>query len=331
MQTRTTGSLLTLTSTGGRSRASRTIMKSTAGIVDAEAEVAEAEADVCCANCGIAGVDDVQLEDCNGCDLVKYCSDKCREEHREMHVKECNKSDNQLHDKELFSQPDGSYLGECPICFLPLPLDRRKSVVILCCSKIICLYDNVMVNKQLARRCPFCREPGTDGVEYRKRRTERIEANDPVALSQMGMDLCDGDDCNSAFEYLTKASELGDSEAHFLLGMMYYEGEGVEKDDEKSNYHWEKAAIGGHPIARYNLAGIDEENGNIERSVKHHIIAANLGYEESMKALWRNYSARNITKEDLEAALRTHKTAIDATISPRRKVAEAFFRGLRHK
>ncbi len=314
-------------------------MKRTAGIVDAEAEVAEAEADVCCANCGIAGVDDVQLEDCNGCDFVKYCSDECREEHREQHDEECNKRANQLHDKELFSQPDGSHLGECPICFLPLSIDRRKSMVILCCSRIVCkgcVYDNVMANKHdpiKARRCPFCREPGTDDAEYRKRRTERIEANDPVALSQMGMDLCDEGDYDSSFEYLTKASELGDSEAHFLLGMMYYEGEGVEKDDEKSNYHchWEKAAIGGHPIARYNLAGIDEENGNIERSVKHHIIAANLGYEESMKALWRNYSARNITKEDLEAALRTRKTAIDATISPRRKVAEEFFRGLRHK
>ena len=78
------------------------------------------------------------------------------------------------------------------------------------------------------------------------------------------MDLFYEGDHDSSFEYLTKASELDDSEAHFRLGMMYYEGEGVEKDDEKSNYHWEKAAIGGHPIARYNLAGIDEENGNIK-------------------------------------------------------------------
>jgi hypothetical protein len=35
-----------------------------------------AEADVCCANCGIAGVDDVKLKECTNCDLVKYCGDK---------------------------------------------------------------------------------------------------------------------------------------------------------------------------------------------------------------------------------------------------------------
>ena len=41
-----------------------------------------------CASCGIAAVDDVKLKRCNdGCDLVKYCSDKCQELHREQHVK----------------------------------------------------------------------------------------------------------------------------------------------------------------------------------------------------------------------------------------------------
>ena len=61
-------------------------MSTIAEIVKAETEAAEA--DVCCANCGIAGVDDIKLEECNDCDLVKYCSDKCREEHREQHVGE---------------------------------------------------------------------------------------------------------------------------------------------------------------------------------------------------------------------------------------------------
>ena len=33
------------------------------------------DADEVCACCGIAGVDDVKLKDCNGgCDLVKYCT-----------------------------------------------------------------------------------------------------------------------------------------------------------------------------------------------------------------------------------------------------------------
>ena len=73
----------------------------------------EAEADICCcANCGIAEVDDIKLEECDGCDLVKYCSDNCKDEHREQHEEECKKRTAELHDKELFTQPDGSHLGE---------------------------------------------------------------------------------------------------------------------------------------------------------------------------------------------------------------------------
>ena len=54
------------------------------------AEETEAEAsDVVCGWCGIAEVDNVKLEDCGGCDLVKYCSDKCRGEHWHWHIPEC--------------------------------------------------------------------------------------------------------------------------------------------------------------------------------------------------------------------------------------------------
>ena len=41
-----------------------------------------------------------------------------------------------------------------------------------------------------------------------------------------------------------------------------------------------------------------------------------------MKALWGYHSAGYIAKEDLEAALRTNKATIDATISPERKIAD---------
>jgi len=128
---------------------------------------------------------------------------------------------------------------------------------------------------------------------------------------------------------LTNASELGFAEAHNNLGVAYRDGEGVEKDEDKAVYHFEKAAICGNPDARHNLAAIEEKNGNIERSVKHLIIAANLGYENSMKALWTHYSWGNITKEDLEATLRTHHAAIKEMESPEREAAEAWLQSSR--
>jgi hypothetical protein len=59
--------------------------------------------------------------------------------------------------------------------------------------------------------------------------------------------------------------------------------------------------------------------------VKHFVIAANLGYEKSMKQLWKHFSAGYITKEELESTLRTHKAAIDATKSAQRDAAEAHY------
>ena len=84
--------------------------------------------------------------------------------------------------------------------------------------------------------------------------------------------------------------------------------------------------MGGHPYARYDLGIVEHENGNIERSVKHLIIAANLGDKDSMKALWGYYKDRNVTKQDLEATLRTHQAAVAAMKSPQREAAEAWWK-----
>jgi TPR repeat protein len=152
---------------------------------------------------------------------------------------------------------------------------------------------------------------------------KRAKTNDPAALSQMGRECRDEGDYDAALKYYTKAAELGYTDAHHRLGWMYRLGQGVEKDEEKSIHNWEKAAIGGHPDARYNLGYIEEENGNQERAVKHFIIAAYLGDEDSMKKLWKHYSAGLINKEDLEATLRTHHAAIDEMKSAQRVAAEA--------
>jgi len=169
-----------------------------------------------------------------------------------------------------------------------------------------------------AGRCVFCRASVLDKEEYEKRTKERIEANDPVALSFVGTECYKAGDYYKARKYWTRAAELGDIEAHYRLGCMYRAGVGVEKDEEKAAGHWEKAAIGGHPQARHNLASYEAKNGSMERAVKHWIIAANLGDDKSMKALLLTYKHGYITKEEYGATLRAHQAAIDATKSSQR-------------
>ena len=55
--------------------------------------------------------------------------------------------------------------------------------------------------------------------------------------------------------------------------------------------------------------------------MKHIIIAAKLGCDLAMKGLWTHYFEGNVTKEDLDATLRAHQAAIDATKSPQREAA----------
>ncbi len=277
-----------------------------------------------CDNCGIAEVDDVKLEECDGCGLVKYCSDKCREEHQELHSEECQIRVKELHDRKLFEQFQDRHHGDCPICFLPLPIDPRKSIIWTCCSNVICDGCVYATRKSSGgRSCPFCRTvAGKEDSKIHRQLMKRIKANDPLAMSRMGGECHYKGDYEGAFEYYTKAAKLGDSSSNYHLGVMYGAGQGVEKDEEKTVHHWEKAAIGGHPFARYNLGCIEKGIGNTERAVKHHVIAANAGYEISMQALWGHYSAGNITKEDLEATLRSHHAALDSMKSEQRGAAE---------
>ncbi len=259
------------------------------------------------------------------CKHVKDFNVECQKNHRSRHKKICKQRMAEIRDDLLFTQPDGSHRGECPLCFLPMPLGGQKRGFWACCSKLICdgcVYIHYVKNGN--SNCPFCRELAVGEEECIKRHMERVKANDPAAMRQMGTERKDEGNYKGAFEYWTMAAELGDAESHYQLAVMYRLGVyGVAKDAEKAVHHLEKAAIGGDPHARYILGCIEKENGNMNRSVKHHVIAANLGNENSMKELWKHYSAGNIiTKEELEATLRTHKAAIDEMKSLEREKAE---------
>ena len=70
---------------------------------------------------------------------------------------------------------------------------------------------------------------------------------------------------------------------------LYNEGNGVEEDEKKEVYHSDQAAIGGNPSARNNLGCKEWKNGNSDRTVKHWIIAANLGHDGALKTI-RGYT-----------------------------------------
>ena len=282
----------------------------------------------CCASCGIAEIDEIKLKECGDCDLVRYCSDECQQEHKSKHEEACQKRAAELRDEVLFKQPESSHLGDCPICCLPLSLEQRKSSMYSCCSKLICRgceYANKMREKKgrLERKCPFCRHPTPRSVEEIKmNHMKRIEVNDAYAMFQMAMMYYKEGDCDKAFSYFTKAAGLGNIAAHDQLSQLHHKGHGVERDEKKAIYHLEVAAISGHPQARNNLASIEERRGRRDRAVKHLIIAAKQGFGVSLDALKTLYKAGYVSKEDFATALRAHHAAVKASKSPQRELAE---------
>ena len=293
----------------------------------------ETDADERCASCGTAGGDDVTLKNCNGCFLVKYCSVECQRDHISRHLLVCKKRAAELKDELLFKQPESNHLGDCPICLLPIiPIfslqDKPRQCAYYCCSKIVCVgcvRANALREREarLPLSCPFCRTPLPEEDEQHALVMKRIEKNDPTALGEEGLRRFKAGDLANAIQYFEKAAGLGYVEAHYHLSIIYYQGLGAEKDMEKYMHHAEQAAIGGHPIARYNLGVLEEERGNIHRAVKHWMIAASFGYDNSIEALKEYYEGGMVSEKDFAAALRACKAAVNATKSPLRDAAEA--------
>ena len=289
---------------------------------------------MCCASCGIVATDNVKLKKCAACESVRYCSVECQRKHRPDHKEGCKKRAAELRDEILFKQPESSYLGDCPICCLPLSIDPRNSPIQTCCSTVVCdgcEYANRLRQEKecLELTCPFCRHPvPTFNEEAESNKMKRVKVNDPVALRQMGCIHSVAGDSNKALEYLSKAAGLGDADGHHCLSTMYLNGEGVKKDKKKGAYHAEEAAIKGHPTARFNLGCIEWNNGTIERNIgmleraaKHFIISANLGHGEAMKMVKTCYSKGLVSKEDFAKTLRAHQAVLDAARSSQREAA----------
>ena len=284
-----------------------------------------------CANCGVKENDDIKLKICTACKSIRYCGVECQKKHRPEHKRDCKKRAAELRDKLLFKQPGCcTYKGDCPICFLPLPHDPTKCVANDCCSQMICLgcsCAHFLPERGVApeQKCIFCRSPVAETpAQELKYRMKRIEVNCPVAIRNEGLECYHDGKYEEAFEYYSKAAELGDIEAHYHLATLYGYGEGVEKDEKKQRKHLETAAIGGHPGARLVLCDLEMNKGNINRTIKHLVIAAKQGSEHAIDFLKKRYTDGDgiVSKDVLADALRGYQEALDTMKSPQREAAE---------
>ena len=251
--------------------------------------------------------------------MVKYCNAACKKKHRSKHKKACERRVAELHDEELFKEPPPR--EDCPICFLPLPLDANEIEFKSCCGKIIC--DGCVYAMREARGrgkidlCAFCREPNPSSDDERVKRTKMLmEVNNADAFYQLaGYHLWGTwgmpQDITKAIELWLRAGQLGCAKGYYNLGNAYNGGRGVEVDKERAKYYWELAAMGGDVYARHNLGCVEKEAGNYDRAFKHFILAANAGLKLSLDKVKVGYMMGYLTKDEYANTLRAYQKIHD--------------------
>jgi len=294
-----------------------------------------------CANCGKEGSDINNI--CNKCKQVNYCNAACKKKHRHKHKADCERRVAELHDKELFKEPPLSLLHEdCPICFLRMPTMDTGHIYYTCCGKVVCtgcvqapLYDN-QGNEVDNKKCPYCRAPWHDTNEEEVQRVKkRVDLDDPIAMYNFGVDYQDGtcgfpQDYTKALELFHRSGDIGYAESYNNIGYAYERGEGVEVDMKKAKHFYELAAIGGDVFARHNL-GIDEvSKGNIDRALKHYLIAVRNGKTDSLEEIRELYSAGHATKDDYTKALQAYQVYLGEIKSDQRDKAAATYEQCRY-
>ena len=152
-----------------------------------------------------------------------------------------------------------------------------------------------------------------------------MKLNDAGAFRWLGDSYSHGNnglqkDLRKAFELYNRGAELGLSMCHAKIAYMY-QGEGVEKDEEKSEHHLMLAAIGGVEQARHMFGDMEVSKGNMDRAMKHYMIAARCGYDESLKNVGEGYKAGHVTKDDYAKTMRAHKQSTEDMKSEQREIA----------
>jgi len=244
-----------------------------------------------------------------------------------------------ISDDELFRDPPPR--EDCPICMLPMPhcsgacwgvrMTYQSCCGVLICEGCVMATVNEMIKGNLNDLCAFCRIPHYDSdKEALERYEKRMDMGDADAFYQLGElynkggDLgIQGGDVKKAIELWIHAVELGSIDAHQQLGNAYF-CEGDKKDVDKAFYHYKVAAIGGHEPARHILGMIEAYNGNMDRAMKHYMIAARAGVDISLKEVGEGYKTGLVTKDEYASILRAYQVSVDEVKSEQRTAATAF-------
>ncbi|EJK51498.1 hypothetical protein THAOC_29324 [Thalassiosira oceanica] len=190
----------------------------------------------------------------------------------------------------------------CPICFLFIgfPMDEHAKMNV-CCMKTVCNGCSLAAQQRgINERCPFCRTPHpSDEASALAMIQKRVSKGDAEAINQLGIHYDDGDlglpkDVPRAVELWTEAAELGLLDAHFMLGVTYYNGDGVQQDKPRGFRNFQEA--------------VNER--------------ARMGFKKSLDGIKDMFIEGHATKAQYAEALRGYGDAVEEMKSHQREEAK---------
>ena len=242
-----------------------------------------------------------------------------------------------MSDELLFQDPPPK--EDCPICMLPMPFAsgvcKVKKTYMPCCGKVLCEGCVFASNKEVVKGnlkswCSLCRVPLPTSIKNTESYERRMKLNDARAFHSLGDIYWAGNkglpkNSKKAFELFKQAAKLGSTDGHSSLATAYLSGDNANQHAGKAIQQFELAAVGGHETARHKLGLLEKCRGNMCRAMKHFMIAARSGYDESLKKVGEGYKAGHVTKEDYASTLREYQYSVDEMKSEGRTKSIEFY------
>ena len=147
----------------------------------------------------------------------------------------------------------------CAICLESLPRFGQGITWLTCCGKIIhkdCAAQ--FMNSRCDKNCPMCRAPVASDEQQHTRALRWAGKGKAWAMVFVACDFDVGRGVTTSKKmarlWYEKATEQGDPNAQYNLGLMHHLGEGgLPLSKEKARLLYEKAAEQGYANAQYNL------------------------------------------------------------------------------
>lgn len=222
-------------------------------------------------------------------------------------------------DDELFKQPPPN--ADCPVCSIPLPLFSDSPLARRyqsCCGQTICggcmfVVSSPRMASGAPVPCPSCNTLNSeDEKETVKGLMKRAYEKDVNAMALLGSRYAEGSivpkSRDKAIEIWEEAAELGGIWASYTLGNIYKPPNDVgdAKDWKKACRYYAKAAKGGHDVARYNLGVLENNHGSKIKAMKHMLIGAASGNDDSLTLVKQGVVDGRVSNEAFADTLRAY-------------------------